>query len=598
MASDYAAPLRDMRFALEHLVDLPGLSKLPAFAHADPETVFGLLEEFGRFVSEVLAPLDGVGDSVGSKHDPTTGSVTTPPGFPVAYKQYAEAGWGSVPFPAEHGGGAFPWLVAVAMQEQMTSANMGFSLCPLLTQGAIDMLIHHGSEEQQERYLRPMIAGTWTGTMNLTEAEAGSDVGALRTRAVPSSDGDGSWRISGQKIFITYGEQDLTENIVHLVLARVPDAPPGTRGISCFIVPKVLVRDDGTLGERNAVRCIGIEHKMGIHASPTCVLEFDSATGFLIGDANAGMRYMFTMMNNARLSVGLSGLAIGERSYQQAVQYALERKQGRPIDATTGAIVDHADVRRMLLTIRSTVEALRGLLYLNAQAIDVSRAGATEEERTKAQELADILTPISKGWGTDMGIELASLAVQIHGGMGYIEETGIAQRSRDIRIAAIYEGTNGIQAMDLVGRKLALRAGGVVDDLLCQIEALDADLEAAGEELAGLRAALADAVAAVRDAVRWLQANGSADPNDALAGATPFLRMAGIVVGGWVLARQALAARVLAAGGDSDGYYAAKVATARFFGEQIVPQARGLLAAVTAGKVELYAIAPGALASS
>jgi alkylation response protein AidB-like acyl-CoA dehydrogenase len=431
--------------------------------------------------------------------------------------------------------------------------------------------------------------------MNLTEPEAGSDVGALRTKAVPSD--DGSWRISGQKIFITYGEQDMTENIVHLVLARVPDAPPGTKGISCFIVPKRLVNEDGSLGEQNAVKCIGIEHKMGIHASPTCVLEYDDAVGYLIGEANAGMRYMFTMMNTARLSVGLSGLAIGERSYQQAVQYARERVQGRPIEATTGAIVDHADVRRMLLTIRSTVEALRGLVYLNAQAIDHARVAATEDERVKAQELADVLTPITKGWGTDMGNEASSLAVQIHGGMGYIEETGIAQRYRDIRIAAIYEGTNGIQGMDLVGRKLALRAGGVIDDLLKQIEALDAELASAGDELAGVRAALADGVAAMREAVTWLLSNGASDPNAALAGATPFLRMAGLVVGGWIMARQALAARSLVAGGDADGFYAAKVTTARFFVEQLVPQARGLLPSVTAGKAGLFAVAPEALAS-
>src|SRR3954470_8756259 len=514
----YVAPLRDIRFALEHLVDLPGLAKLPAFAHADPETVHSLLEEFGRFVGDVLVPLDRVGDAVGSTHDPGTGAVTTPPGWREAYKQYADAGWGSVPFAPEHGGGGFPWLVAVAMQEVLTSSNMAFSLCPLLTQGAIDMLSHHGSEEQQERYLRQMVSGTWTGTMNLTEPEAGSDVGALRTKAVPSPDGDGSWRISGQKIFITYGEQDLTDNIVHLVLARVPDAPPGTKGISCFIVPKHVLNDDGTPGAANAVRCIGIEHKMGIHASPTCVLEFDSATGYLIGEANAGMRYMFTMMNNARLSVGLSGLAVSEVAYQQALAYAQERRQGRAVGAPAGTsspIIDHADVRRMLLTMRSTIEAMRGLVYLNAEAIDRARQAATPEERTAAEELADLLTPISKAWCTDMGNELTSLAVQVHGGMGYIEETGIAQRYRDMRIAAIYEGTNGIQAMDLVGRKLPMRAGGVIDELLTRVESLDAELAGAGDELASIRVALAAAVASVRDTTSWLLGALSSDPNDA-----------------------------------------------------------------------------------
>jgi alkylation response protein AidB-like acyl-CoA dehydrogenase len=589
----YVAPQRDIRFALEHLVDLPGLSKLPAFAHADPETVYGLLEELGRFVSDVLAPLDRVGDTVGSKHDPATGDVTTPPGWRDAYRQYADAGWGSVPFAPEHGGGGFPWLVAIAMQELLTSSNMAFSLCPLLTQGAIDMLSHHGNEEQQERYLRQMVSGEWTGTMNLTEPEAGSDVGALRTKAIPAP--DGSWRISGQKIFITYGEQDMTDNIVHLVLARVPGAPPGTKGISCFIVPKYVLREDGSPGERNAVRCIGIEHKMGIHASPTCVLEFDGAVGFLIGEANAGMRYMFTMMNNARLSVGLSGLAIGEVSYQQALAYAQERRQGRAVGAPAGTaspIVEHADVRRMLYTMRSTIEAMRGLIYLNAEAIDRARQADTAEDRTEAEELADLLTPISKAWCTDMGNELASLAVQVHGGMGYIEETGIAQRYRDIRIAAVYEGTNGIQAMDLVGRKLPMRAGGVIDDLLGRIEALDGELEAAGDELASIRAALAAAVSAVRDTTSWLLASLAADPNDAFAGATPYLRQLGITVGGWVMARQALAARSL---GVDDPFNAAKVTTARFYCEQLLPQAAGLSAAVKAGKDVLFALTPDQL---
>src|SRR3954452_9862469 len=593
----YVAPLRDIRFALEHLVDLPGLAKLPAFAHADPETVHGLLEEFGRFVGDVLAPLDHVGDTVGSTHDPETGAVTTPPGWRDAYQQYAGAGWGSVPFAPEHGGGGFPWLVAVAMQELLTSSNMAFSLCPLLTQGAIDMLSHHGSEEQQERYLRQMVSGTWTGTMNLTEPEAGSDVGALRTKAVPSPDGDGSWRISGQKIFITYGEQDLTANIVHLVLARVPDAPPGTKGISCFIVPKHVLNDDGTPGTANAVRCIGIEHKMGIHASPTCVLEFDGATGYLIGEANAGMRYMFTMMNNARLSVGLSGLAVSEVAYQQALAYAQERRQGRAVGApagTTSPIIDHADVRRMLLTMRSTIEAMRGLIYLNAEAIDRSRQAATPEERTAAEELADLLTPISKAWCTDMGNELTSIAVQVHGGMGYIEETGIAQRYRDMRIAAIYEGTNGIQAMDLVGRKLPMRAGGVVDDFLTRVESLDAELADAGDELASIRVALAAAVASVRDTTSWLLSALSSDPNDAFAGAAPYLRQLGITVGGWILARQALAARAL---GTDDPFNASKVVTARFYCEQLLPQALGLAGAVKAGKDVLFALSPDQLRS-
>jgi alkylation response protein AidB-like acyl-CoA dehydrogenase len=594
--TSYVAPQRDIRFALEHLVDLAGLAKLPAFAHADPDTVFGLLGEFGRFVSEVLAPIDRTGDTVGSKHDPATGAVTTPPGWQDAYRQYVDAGWGSVPFAPDHGGGGFPWLVAIAMQEMLTSSNMAFSLCPLLTQGAIDMLSHHGSEEQQERYLRRMVSGEWTGTMNLTEPEAGSDVGALRTKAVPSPDGDGSWRISGQKIFITYGEQDLTENIVHLVLARVPDAPPGTKGISCFIVPKRILEDDGTPGAPNGVRCIGIEHKLGIHASPTCVLEFDGATGYLIGEANAGMSYMFTMMNVARLSVGLSGLAVSEVAYQQALAYAQERRQGRAVGAPAGTsspIIEHADVRRMLLTMRSTIEAMRGLLYLNAEALDLSRQADTPEARTAADELADLLTPISKGWCTDVGNDLTSIAVQVHGGMGYIEETGIAQRYRDMRIAAIYEGTNGIQALDLVGRKLPMRAGGVIADLLARMEGVDAELASAGEGLASIRTNLAAAVASVRDTTAWLLTALASDPNDAFAGASPYLRQLGITVGGWVLARQAIAATAL---GVDDPYNAAKVTTARFYCEQLLPQAAGLVGAVKAGTGDLYAVSADQLA--
>ena len=591
--ADYRAPLRDLRFTLEHLVDLPALSKLPVFEHADPETVYGLLGEFGRFVSEVLAPLDRVGDTVGSRLDPDTHAVTTPPGFIEAYRRYVEAGWGSVPFEPEYGGGGFPWLVAVAMQEILTAGNMAFSLCPLLTQGAIDMLRHHGSEEQHERYLRRMVSGEWTGTMNLTEPDAGSDVGALRTRAVPAD--DGTWRISGTKIFITYGEQDLTENIIHLVLARVPDAPPGTRGISCFIVPKRLVHDDGTLGERNSVTCMSIEHKMGIHASPTCVLDFDGATGYLIGDANAGMRYMFTMMNNARLSVGLSGLSVAEAAYQQALAYAQQRHQGRAVGSPAGTsspIIDHADVRRMLLTMRATIEAMRGLVYLNAQAIDLQRFAADEAEREANRELADLLTPVSKAWCTDMGMDIARLATQIHGGMGFIEETGVAQRERDIRIAAIYEGTNGIQAADLVGRKLPMRGGGAVESFLHRMESLDAELAAGGPEVATIRAELASAVARLRSATMSVLGAGAGDPNAALAGATPYLRMFGIVVGGWVMARQALAAGRMPPG---DGFARAKVVTARFYCEQLLPQAAGLLAAATARPDDLFALEPDLL---
>jgi len=589
----YRAPLRDLRFTLDHLVDLAGLTKLAEFADADPETVYGLLEEFGRFVSEVLAPLDRVGDTNGVSLDPSTHEVTTAPGFRDAYHRYVESGWGSVPFDPAYGGGGFPWLVAVAMQEMVTAANMAFSLCPLLTQGAIDLLRHHGSEEQQERYLPKLVSGAWTGTMNLTEPDAGSDLGAVRTRAVPA--GDGSWNITGTKIFITFGEQDFSDNIVHLVLARVPDAPPGTKGISCFIVPKRLVNDDGSLGARNAVRCMSVEHKLGIHATPTCVLDFDGATGYLVGEANAGMRYMFTMMNNARLSVGLSGLAVAEVAYQQALAYATQRLQGRAVGAAPGTsspIIDHPDVRRMLVTMRSTIEAMRGVLYANAQAIDLQRASPDDRVREANKDLADLLTPVSKAWCTDMGMDLARMATQLHGGMGFIEETGIAQRERDVRIAAIYEGTNGIQAADLVGRKLSLRGGAVVEDFLRGIEELDGDLAAAGADLAGIRANVADAVAGLRAATGWLVARAASEPLDALAGATPYLRMFGIVAGGWVMARQGLAARRLSL---DDPFVAAKATTAHFYCEQLLPQARSLLPAICAGRGDLYAIEAASL---
>jgi 3-(methylsulfanyl)propanoyl-CoA dehydrogenase len=587
---DYSAPLADMRFVLESIVDLPALAELSGFEHADPETVYGVLEESGRFFSQEFAPLNRVGDTQHSRHH-ADGTVTTPEGFARAYRRYVDAGWAGVPFPAAYGGGEFPWLTAIAMQEMLTAANMAFSLCPLLTQGAIDMLLHYGSEAQREVYLPKMVTGEWTGTMNLTEPQAGSDVGALTTKAVPAE--DGTWRITGQKIFITYGEHDMADNIVHLVLARVPDAPPGTKGISCFIVPKLLVGDDGSLGERNAVECVSIEQKMGINASPTCVMAFDGAVGYLIGEPNQGMRYMFQMMNNARLSVGVEGLALGERSYQQAVAYAVERRQGRAPGAPAGEsspIVDHLDVRRMLLTMRAHIEALRCLAYLNAESIDLAAHHPNEDVRTARQELADLLTPITKGWGTDVGVELTSLAVQVHGGMGYVEETGVAQHYRDIRIAPIYEGTNGIQAMDLVGRKLPMRGGGVVADFLAGIEATAGELAGAEGDLAAIGKHLADAHAVLKGTTDWLLANGLTDPNNALAGATPYLRMCGIVTGGWLLARSARAAqaRLDAGEGDAD-FLRQKVVTARFYATQVLPQAAGLASAVTAGPSDLLA---------
>jgi alkylation response protein AidB-like acyl-CoA dehydrogenase len=576
-----------MRFVLENVVDLPGLARLPAFDHLDLDTVWCALEENARLVEELIAPLNRSGDVQRSRWD--SGEVTTPDGFREAYGKFVAAGWGGVPFPVDYGGGGFPWLVGIVLQEIMTAANLSFSMCPLLTQGAIDMLLQHGSEEQRERYLPRMVTGEWTGTMNLTEPQAGSDVGALTTRAVPAD--DGTWRITGQKIFITFGEHDLSDNIIHLVLARVPGAPPGTRGISCFIVPKYLLDGEDRLGERNCVECVSIEHKMGINASPTCVMAYEDAVGYLVGEANQGMRYMFTMMNTARLSVGVQGLGLGERAYQRALAHAQERRQGRAPSAPAGEqspIVELPDVRRMLLTMRAYNEALRCLVYLNAECLDLAAHHPAEAVRRQRAELADLLTPITKGWGTDLGVEVTSLAIQVFGGVGFIEETGVAQYYRDARIAPIYEGTNGIQALDLVGRKLPMRSGAVMADFLTAIAATADDVRGAGEDLALVGERLAEAHAVLKETTEWLMAKGLSDPYAAQAGATPYLRMCGIATGGWLLARSALAAqRRLGQDGAGSELLEQKIVTARFYCDQLLPQAAGLRAAVTAGPTDL-----------
>jgi alkylation response protein AidB-like acyl-CoA dehydrogenase len=594
MSAEYRPPVHDIDFVLNEIVDLRALSTLPPYGHADPATVRDALEEAGRFFAEVIAPLNRVGDRQGSHLQPD-GSVRTPDGFREAYEQYRASGWGGVGFDPGYGGGGFPWVVTIALQEMLCAANKSFALAPLLTQGAIDMLHSFASEEWKERLLPDMIDARWTGTMNLTEPHAGSDVGALTTRAERQS--DGTYRITGQKIYISWGEHDLAENIIHLVLARVPGAPAGTKGISCFIVPKFLITEDGSLGARNDIRCVSLEHKMGLLASPTCVLSFGEdggAVGHLIGEENQGMRYMFKMMNTARLSVGVEGLALAERSFQQALGFAQERVQGRTSDSVpgrTGAIIDHADVRRMLLTMRSLIDAMRMLAYSNAEALDLTAHAPEAADRAAADELAGLLTPITKAWCTDMGSEVTSLAIQVHGGMGYIEETGVAQHYRDARISAIYEGTNGIQAIDLVGRKLGLRGGGAVRDLLDRVASIDAELAAAGDPVAGIRKSLTANLAALREATEWLLAHAPADPQQALAGATPYLRMFGWVLGGWFHARAALAAlRHLDAGDDPDGAATSRLVSARFFAEQLLPQAAGLLPSVVAGPADLYAV--------
>jgi len=596
--ADYSAPLADIRFVLRHVAGLGDLTSLEGFEHADPDVVDGVLEECARFMENEVAPLNRVGDVETSVWHPD-GTVTTPTGFIAAYRAYVAGGWGGVPFPEAYGGGGFPWLVGIAMQEMLTASNEAFSMAPLLTQGAIDALLAHGDETQKETWLPKMVSGEWTGTMNLSEPQAGSDVGAVRTRAERQD--DGTYRITGTKIWISWGEHDLADNIVHLVLARTPDAPPGTKGISMFIVPKLLVGDDGSLGERNAVVCQSIEHKLGIKASPTCVLDYDGATGYLVGEEDRGMAYMFTMMNNARLSVGLQGLAVGDRAYQDARQYAQERQQGRAPGAPAGEqspIVEHPDVRRMLLTMKAQLEALRCLIYVTAQGIDVAHRHTDDHARTTAQERVDLLIPLCKGWGTDLGVEITSTAIQVFGGMGYVEETGVAQHFRDARIAPIYEGTNGIQAMDLVGRKLPMRAGGVVKDLLAEIGATVERGRAAGGDHATIADRLAVGLAAVTETTDWLMAKGLEDVRHALAGATPYLRQLGTVVGGWLLAESALAADEVAAaggGGFDEAFLAAKRTTARFYATQLLPQAAGLTGAITAGFDDLLALSPAQL---
>ncbi len=569
--STYSAPLEDIAFALRQIAGLDDLAQLPAWSDVGLDHTEDLLAEAGRLAAEVMAPLNRTGDEVGSVLD-ANGNVITPEGFRQAYQQYIQSGWTAVSAHPEHGGAGFPLVVDVAIQEMFTSANMAFSLCPMLSQSAIGALSTHGSPEQKHLWLPPLTSGAWTGTMLLTEPQAGSDVGALTTRAEPQ--GDGSYRLWGQKIFITWGEHDMADNIVHIVLARTPDAPMGTRGISLFIVPKYLVEADGTLTQRNDIRCIGLEHKVGIHASPTCVMELDGAVGELVGEEGEGMRLMFTMMNKARLLVGLEGLAVAERAYQQAAVFAADRRQGRRADTEPGdqaPIIQHPDVRRMLLDMRARTEAMRGLLLLNAAAADRAASHPDPDHRLQAQQRAELLTPVSKAWCTDQGVEVASLGIQVHGGMGFIEETGAAQHWRDSRIAPIYEGTNGIQAIDLVGRKLPMADGAPLASLLGDMTGLDKNLD--------------QAVAAVADAARWL---GEHPGDDALAGATPFLEMLGLTVGGWVMAQTWDTSRLLeSAEPERADFWRAKQTSSRFYLDQILPTAPALLSAVTSGAAAL-----------
>jgi alkylation response protein AidB-like acyl-CoA dehydrogenase len=582
--STYSAPLKDMKFALNELADLSEVAKLPGYEEATPDTVDAILEEAGKFAAGVLDPINYPGDREGSKW--ADGEVRTPKGFREAYRRFCEGGWNALPFEHEWGGQGLPKLVSTPVQEMWKSANMSFSLCPLLTQGAIEALLLRGSDELKRAYLPKMVQGKWTGTMNLTEPQAGSDLSLVRTKAERAN---GHYLISGQKIFITYGEHDLTENIVHLVLARTPDAPEGVKGISLFVVPKFIPNPDGSPGKRNGARCASIEHKLGIHASPTAVMVYDKAVGYLVGEENRGLEYMFIMMNAARFAVGLEGVALAERAFQRALAFAKERLQGRDLVAggKTVPIIRHPDVRRMLMLMKSQTEAMRALAYTTAAAMDFAQRHPDKEARKEHQAFVDLMIPVVKGWSTETGIEVASLGVQVHGGMGFVEETGAAQYLRDARITTIYEGTTGIQAMDLVGRKIAREAGATAKAWLSTLQKFDAELaKPSNPDIKALRARLSQGVQAVADGVDFIV--NTKDPRVAFAGAVPFLKLVGIVGGGWQMARAALAAEKKLSVDRS--FCEAKISTARFYGDHVLVQAPALRDTVVNGGAGVMAL--------
>ena len=590
----YVAPLKDMLFVVNELANLQAVQSLPGCEDATPETVEAVLEENAKFCGEVVAPLNVAGD-----RDPSAwknGEVATTPGFREAFHAFGQAGWQGVQHPVEFGGQGLPKLVATPCIEMLNSANLSFALCPLLTDGAIEALLTAGSDEQKNTYLANLISGKWTGTMNLTEPQAGSDLALVRTRAVPQ--GDGSYRISGTKIYITYGEHDMAENIIHLVLARTPDAPEGVKGISLFVVPKFLVNADGSLGARNDVHCVSIEHKLGIKASPTAVLQFGDhggAIGTLVGEENRGLEYMFIMMNAARFAVGMQGVAVAETAYQKAVAYARDRVQSRDLAGSAGpvAIIHHPDVRRMLMSMRAQTEGARALSYVTAAAYDAAHHHADAAVRRDNQAFYEFMVPVVKGWSTEMSIDVASTGVQVHGGMGFIEETGAAQYYRDARILTIYEGTTAIQANDLVGRKTVRDGGATARAILAQVRRTEAELESAGSgDLAAIRNQLAAGSKALEEVVDYIVANMKSDIKAVFAGSVPYLKMAGIVLCGWQMARAALIAQQKLDAGEGDArFYQAKIATARFFADYLLSQAPAYRAAIVGGSAGVLALA-------
>jgi len=592
--SDYVPPLRDMQFVLRELAPLDQLSALPGCEEANLELATAILEEAGKFAAGVLSPLNASGDREGARWQ--EGNVLTASGWRAAYRHFVEGGWNALSCPAEHGGQGLPRLISALVEEMWNGANVSFALCPMLTRGAIEALELRGSDAQKQTYLPKLVSGDWTGTMNLTEPQAGSDLSAVRTKALPQA--DGSYRLHGQKIFITYGEHDLAENIIHLVLARTPDAPEGVKGISLFVVPKVLVKADGSLGPRNDVRCVSIEHKLGIHASPTAVLAFgdqEGATGWLVGEENRGLETMFIMMNAARFSVGLEGVGLAERATQRAVAYAKDRVQGSELGGTARgkvAIVRHADVRRMLMLMKARTEALRAVACTVALSTDLARHHPDAATRERHQAFVDLMIPVVKGWSTESAVEIASLGVQVHGGMGYIEETGAAQHLRDARITPIYEGTTGIQAADLIGRKIARDGGSAIGQVIGQMREVQTQLAQHDDTLlAGIACALDEGINALERAVRFIVSTYSSDVRSASVGAVPLLELFGIVAGGWQMGRAALASRRRLADGDGDAdFLAAKLHTARFYADHVLNRASGLAHSVLHGAAAALAI--------
>jgi len=585
--SDYQAPVKDMLFVMRELAGLDELSQLPGFEEATPDLVEAILEEASQLAGEVIAPINRIGDEQGARVE--ADGVKVPEEFKAAYRQYVADGWAGISMSAANGGQGLPYLVGLGVEEMIQSACLAWSLCPLLTQGAARAVEEHGSDALRAMMLEKMVSGEWTGTMNLTEPQAGSDLAAVRSQAVP--DGDG-YRVTGQKIYITWGDHDMADNVIHLVLARLPDAPEGVKGLSLFCVPKFLVGDDGVIGERNTVSAVSIEHKLGIHGSPTCVLAFENAFGYLVGEAHHGLIYMFTMMNHARLAVGLEGVSISERSYQQAVAYAKDRVQGKaPGSESSVTIINHPDVRRMLMTIKSYTEAMRAVAYVAGAHLDRAHHHPDQAVRAAEQARAELLTPIVKGWCTEMSQQLTSLALQVHGGMGYVEETGAAQHLRDARITTIYEGTTGIQAGDLIGRKILRDRGAALNLLIEDISAADAGFAKYGDQLATIRAAVASSNGDLVAAAKWLTENVANDPNAAGAVSVNFLMLVGTLLGGWQLARAAAAALDrLDAGTDDESFCATKIATARFYSEHVLPLTGAYRSAIEAGAGSMMAL--------